>query len=119
MDDPFNAVVTLVVVGLLVAEMAYALRCVQWMRAHYGKRLMKSRVWDHMLADDLRISIACVILLFLFIYGLVLWVLNLPPLLPRPTGSVLIGVALGLVLYGPIARRRMLESIVDDADDET
>jgi hypothetical protein len=105
----------LLVFGLvvaLVAEMLYALWCANWMRKRYGRRLMRSAVWDRLVEGEVRTVIASVILMFVVIYGFWLYAFDITePPIPRPLNSILLSIALFLLLYGPIADKRMVQRL--------
>lgn len=114
MDDP----IVLIVVIALSFEMLYALWCANWMRRRYGRRLMHSAVWDRLVEGEMRVVVSCIIILGLVIQGYVVYLLELDqPILPRPIGTVLLSVALGLLLYGPIADKRLMKRLEEVGTD--
>jgi hypothetical protein len=109
MGDPFDIIIIAGAFVLLVIEAAYAVWCVQATRREYDRRLVSSVVFDRLIYGDTRVGIGAAILVVLFGYGLLGYVFGWPSI--RPWGSLIGCFALGLLLWGPIATRRMLKRI--------
>lgn len=113
-----DGIVATVAIVVLVGELLYAFRCALWMRQRYGRRLMRSAVWDRLMEGQARTIIAGCILLFLIVVGAIGYVTDSQgPVLPRPVGTILLTIAFVLLLYGPIADKRMIQRLEREGAD--
>lgn len=108
--------ITAAIIILLVGEMLWSLRCAWWMRHRYGRRLMRSAIWDRLVEGEIRTVAASVIMLLLVIHGAWFY-LTETRFIQQPYGTVLLGAALALLLYGPIADKRLMERIEREGGD--
>lgn len=98
--DPVTLGVTLVL-GAEIAVACYA--AVQLVRFHEPLK-GQARFLDRLIKRDVRVALAGLAIGAVVVYALLRWALpawNLPEL-PRPWGSLLIGGALMVALWGPI-----------------
>jgi hypothetical protein len=110
MEDP----VVLIVVVFLVVEMLYSLWCANWMRRRYGRRLMRSAVWDGLIEGQVRTVVAGVIMLGLVIHGTIVYLFD-TRFIQMPWGTILLGVAWSAKAMMARVRHRPIRTCYDAA----
>jgi len=106
MDDPIVAALALVLIG----EFLVALWCVRQSRERYAGRLIRSIVWDRLIAGDRRVVAAGALILGPTTWGFAVFLLGWPPI-PRPWGVVAVAIGLMLLFFGPISTYRLIRRI--------
>lgn len=112
-DDP----VVFAIVLLLTGEAIVSIGAAVAMRMRYGRRLIDSIIWDRLVASELRTVVASLLILALTLYGLLRIPFMWPPV-PQPWGVLALGVALALLMWGPISDWWMLREIERGHDRE-
>lgn len=108
--NPLNVLVVLLVV-LVLLEIAISIGCALYVRHRYGKHLVRSVLWDRLLASQFRTVVAGMLLYGLAFNSVAVTFLHLWSPLPRGWSTIILLVGLALLFWGPPADLRMLRSL--------